>query len=183
MTVPDTGYPKITESGDLHPASATGVLTEEGVQAPIDRAELARSLRPFGRSTTLPAAAYTDPEVFRWEQRAALAGSWVCVGREDELLIGRVTQQAMVIGDVSVVLTRTDGTLRGFANTCPHRGHELLAEGARRILLIAPKPLLGQWKQELFQLFDIVAQEAEPLVHLHRDLHAARRVQPQRRRT
>jgi hypothetical protein len=36
---------------------------------------------------------------------------------------------------------------------------QLLAEGARRILLIAPKPLLGQWRQELFQLFDIEAVE------------------------
>jgi superfamily II DNA or RNA helicase len=36
---------------------------------------------------------------------------------------------------------------------------QLLAEGARRVLLIAPKPLLGQWRQELFQLFDIEAHE------------------------
>ncbi|MEO8179431.1 MAG: SNF2-related protein [Deltaproteobacteria bacterium] len=36
---------------------------------------------------------------------------------------------------------------------------QLLAEGAPRILLIAPKPLLGQWRQELFQLFDIEAHE------------------------
>src|ERR1043165_95217 len=27
---------------------------------------------------------------------------------------------------------------------------QLLAEGAKRVLLIAPKPLLGQWRQELF---------------------------------
>lgn len=41
---------------------------------------------------------------------------------------------------------------------------QLMAEGARRILLIAPKPLLGQWRQELFQLFDIESREAEPRV-------------------
>ncbi len=39
---------------------------------------------------------------------------------------------------------------------------QLLAEGARRVLLIAPKPLLGQWGQELFQLFDIQAREGQP---------------------
>ena len=39
---------------------------------------------------------------------------------------------------------------------------QLMAEGARRVLLIGPKPLLGQWKQELFQLFDLVAREGEP---------------------
>ncbi len=36
---------------------------------------------------------------------------------------------------------------------------QLRAEGARRVLLIAPKSLLGQWKQELFQLFDLRAKE------------------------
>src|SRR3954468_19222799 len=39
---------------------------------------------------------------------------------------------------------------------------QLLAEGARRVLLVAPKSLLGQWKQELFQLFDLEAREAPP---------------------
>jgi adenine-specific DNA-methyltransferase len=38
---------------------------------------------------------------------------------------------------------------------------QLLAEGARRVLLVAPKPLIGQWRQELFQLFDIDAHEAQ----------------------
>jgi hypothetical protein len=39
---------------------------------------------------------------------------------------------------------------------------QLLAEGARRVLLVAPKPLLGQWHQELFQLFELDAQHGEP---------------------
>jgi len=41
---------------------------------------------------------------------------------------------------------------------------QLLAEGAKRILLITPKPLLGQWRQELFQLFSIEAIEARAQV-------------------
>jgi hypothetical protein len=39
---------------------------------------------------------------------------------------------------------------------------QLFAESARRVLLVAPKPLLGQWRQELFQLFDIDAHEGQP---------------------
>ncbi len=39
---------------------------------------------------------------------------------------------------------------------------QLLAEGARRVLLVAPKSLIGQWRQELFQLFDLEAHEAQP---------------------
>src|SRR4051812_18302762 len=38
---------------------------------------------------------------------------------------------------------------------------QMLAEGASRVLLIAPKPLLGQWRQELFTLFDIEAREGQ----------------------
>jgi hypothetical protein len=38
---------------------------------------------------------------------------------------------------------------------------QLLAEGARRVLLITPTSVLGQWKQELFQLFDLEAREGE----------------------
>lgn len=36
---------------------------------------------------------------------------------------------------------------------------QMLAEGATRILLVGPKALLGQWRQELFTLFDIEARE------------------------
>ncbi|HEX8620039.1 MAG TPA: SNF2-related protein [Thermoanaerobaculia bacterium] len=41
---------------------------------------------------------------------------------------------------------------------------QMRAEGARRVLLVAPKPLLGQWRQELFQLFNIDAVEGEPRI-------------------
>ena len=37
---------------------------------------------------------------------------------------------------------------------------QLPAEGASRILIIVPRPLLGQWQDELYTLFGIVAHEA-----------------------
>lgn len=43
---------------------------------------------------------------------------------------------------------------------------QLRAEGAARILLITPKALLGQWREELFTLFSITATEYEPGVDL-----------------
>lgn len=43
---------------------------------------------------------------------------------------------------------------------------QLLAEGAERVLLITPKALLGQWRQELFTLFSITATEYAPGVDL-----------------
>ena len=39
---------------------------------------------------------------------------------------------------------------------------QLLAEGVRRVLLVTPKSLVGQWRQELFTLFDLEVQEAQP---------------------
>ncbi len=38
---------------------------------------------------------------------------------------------------------------------------QLLTEGMRRILIIVPKPLLGQWRSELFTLFGIEAREVQ----------------------
>jgi Rieske 2Fe-2S family protein len=81
----------------------------------------------------LPAAAYTSEEVLAFERRNLFAGSWTCLGRTDELLPagpGRpVTQRALLVGDVSALLVRDGDRLRMFANTCRHRGHELLAVG------------------------------------------------------
>ena len=82
----------------------------------------------------LPSLAYTSPEVFAWEQRHLLAGSWTCLGRLVDLLPeedGRpTTQRALRVGDVPAILVRDGGELRMFANTCRHRGHELLPDGA-----------------------------------------------------
>lgn len=43
---------------------------------------------------------------------------------------------------------------------------QLIAEGATRILIISPRALLGQWRQELFTLFSIAATEYAPGVDL-----------------
>ncbi len=44
---------------------------------------------------------------------------------------------------------------------------QLMAEGAERILIVLPRPLLGQWQNELYDLFGIEAFEAaDPAVHL-----------------
>jgi glycine betaine catabolism A len=89
------------------------------------RAELGSRETP----AMLPALAYTSPEVLAWELRHVFAGTWACLGRLDELLPEGTSQRAVLVGDVGAVLTRDDGEVRMFANTCRHRGHELLATG------------------------------------------------------
>jgi Rieske 2Fe-2S family protein len=98
--------------------------------APIDPAALAQSLQPFGESRMLPRAAYVDPGVFAWEQQHFFGGSWMCVGRSDDVSAAG-DQRAEAVGPAGVLLVRgDDGELRAFANTCRHRGHELLGCGA-----------------------------------------------------
>ena len=110
--------------------------------APVDPEQLRRSLEPLGTATMLPAEAYTSAELLAWERRQLFAGTWSCLGRDEDLRAPRirpdrpVTQRAARVGDVGVLLTWTpsgDGTaaddLRAFANTCRHRGHELLPAG------------------------------------------------------
>jgi Rieske 2Fe-2S family protein len=99
-------------------------------RAPIDQAGLAAALRPFGESRMLPRAAYVDPAVFGWEQRHFFGGGWACAGHSSQVAQPG-DQRAEQIGTGSVLLVRgDDGILRAFANTCRHRGHELLASGA-----------------------------------------------------
>ena len=96
---------------------------------PIARELLAPSLAPFGRSSTLPAGAYTDPSVLRWERERFFDRSWVCVGRAAGLERSG-DQRALPLGHESVLLVRgEDGALRAFYNVCRHRGHELLPVG------------------------------------------------------
>jgi glycine betaine catabolism A len=78
--------------------------------------------------TMLPPDSYTSPEVLAWERRHLYAGSWTCLGRLDDLLRPGITQRAVMVGDVSALLLQREGVVRMFANTCRHRGHELLPE-------------------------------------------------------
>jgi phenylpropionate dioxygenase-like ring-hydroxylating dioxygenase large terminal subunit len=108
--------------------------------APLDRGELELALRPFGESRMLPRAAYVDPAVFAWEQRHFFGGGWLCVARSEQLPQPG-DQRAESTGEGSVLLVRgEDGELRAFANSCRHRGHELLpcGQGARDKAIICP---------------------------------------------
>lgn len=94
---------------------------------PFDPRDLEACLTPPGR--TLPGAAYTSDEVLAWERNGFFEGSWTCVGRAANLA-GPGDQRAVKVGAEAILLVRgQDGELRGFFNTCRHRGHELLPCG------------------------------------------------------
>ena len=94
---------------------------------PFRPEQLEACLIPPGR--TLPAEAYISDEVFAWETERFLQGSWFCLGRSSDLARPG-DRRAVRIGTEGVLLARgSDGALRGFFNTCRHRGHELVACG------------------------------------------------------
>ncbi len=103
--------------------------------APIDASKLQSVLAPtLGASRTLPAEAYLSQAMFDWEQERFFEGSWVCVGRAEDL--GEPgDQEAIRIGREGILLLRDrDARLRAFYNVCRHRGHELLEPGESRNL-------------------------------------------------
>lgn len=101
-------------------------MFKQRVPAPVPAADLAAALAPFGESRMLPREAYVDPAVFEWEQHNIFNG-WTCVGHASDLAaVG--SQKAVGTGANGMLLVRgEDDTVRAFANTCRHRGHELLA--------------------------------------------------------
>jgi Rieske 2Fe-2S family protein len=107
--------------------------------APLPTADIDATLAEFGSSRMLPRAAYVDPAVFEWEQRQIFS-AWQCVGYADDLPEPGA-QRAVSVGNGGVLLTRDeDGAVHAFANTCRHRGHELLAcgESAKRRSIVCP---------------------------------------------
>jgi hypothetical protein len=81
---------------------------------PIARELLAPSLNPFGRSITLPAAAYTDWSVFRWEQEHFFQESWICgplSPREDAVYqLITIVANGYLEGKVSRLASRVTAT-------------------------------------------------------------------------
>jgi phenylpropionate dioxygenase-like ring-hydroxylating dioxygenase large terminal subunit len=96
--------------------------------APVPRDDLDAALAEFGHSRMLPRAAYVDPAVFAWEQRH-IFDAWTCVGYAADLPEPG-SQRAVSVGTGGILLTRDEtGQVHAFANSCRHRGHELLPCG------------------------------------------------------
>jgi Rieske 2Fe-2S family protein len=81
----------------------------------------------------LPAHWYYDTDHYRRELRAIWYRQWVYVARSSEVSGARAFR-AVALGDQQLLLVRDEtGTLRGFHNTCRHRGAALCRESAGRL--------------------------------------------------
>jgi len=94
---------------------------------PFSADEIRAVLEPFASARPLPPRAYRDEAVLAFERAAVFgAGSWLCVGREDEIaepgqwLLAPLTEEGIL------VVRGADGEVRAFYNVCPHRGATLV---------------------------------------------------------
>jgi glycine betaine catabolism A len=88
---------------------------------------------------TLPQPFYSDPDIFDFDLAEVYGRSWLMLGFESELPEAG-SYLAVTIGQSSVLVVRgRDAVIRGFHNTCRHRGSQICEEGhGRAAKLICP---------------------------------------------
>lgn len=78
----------------------------------------------------LPAEAYFDPRLYENDLRKIWSRNWVYVGRSGTVATPR-SFRTFELGDQRILLVRDEGgVLRGFHNTCRHRGAALCRESS-----------------------------------------------------
>jgi choline monooxygenase len=84
--------------------------------------------RPLAHASTIPAAWYTDRELYELERRAVFGRTWQAVGRREVLSEPGSYLTADVAGEPVLAVRGDDGELRAFFNVCRHRAAPLLTE-------------------------------------------------------
>jgi Rieske 2Fe-2S family protein len=114
-------------------------MTTRNAALPLSRADVEAALAPIEQARMLPAAAYTDPGVLAWEREHVFDHGWVAACHAGALAAPG-SQVATSLGHGSALVVRDGAAIRGFANVCRHRGHELLQvdESACRAAIVCP---------------------------------------------
>ncbi|MFO0996354.1 MAG: aromatic ring-hydroxylating dioxygenase subunit alpha [Alphaproteobacteria bacterium] len=85
-----------------------------------------RVRQPVSEAEGLPAWCYTSEAWLAAERGRLFRPHWACVGRADQIAAPGDYMVRSVAGASLIVLRDRDGAVRAFANTCRHRGAELL---------------------------------------------------------
>lgn len=113
----------------------------------MDQDKLRHLLDSRRKWHSLPQAFYVDREIFEFEQEAIFGHSWAMIGFEAQLdKVGAYI--ATKIGNTPVLVLRTsNGTIRGFHNSCRHRGAQICETGSGKVArLTCP---YHQWTYDL----------------------------------
>ena len=93
------------------------------------RQQLAAVLPDENLSLGIPPACYADAGLLALEQRAVFQQGWIALGRVDRWP-GEGDYSALEIGRVPLIVVRNkSGELKAFANSCRHRGSQILTGG------------------------------------------------------
>ena len=114
----------------MQPADSRETPRMIGPQSAII-ADLRRVAPPANRSPTLPPAVYTDPDVVGLERDRLFRRGWVGCGRSDRWPSAGSCVPVDIAGAPVLIARDGTGTLHAFANSCRHRGTELVGEPCR----------------------------------------------------
>jgi phenylpropionate dioxygenase-like ring-hydroxylating dioxygenase large terminal subunit len=79
------------------------------------------------RSLGIPPACYADEDILRQERRAVFHRGWVGLGRSDRWLQAGDYSAMDIAGIPIFVIRNKAGELKAFANSCRHRGSQMLS--------------------------------------------------------
>jgi phenylpropionate dioxygenase-like ring-hydroxylating dioxygenase large terminal subunit len=94
--------------------------------------------KPLLEAETMPAFTYTSPEFYRREVERIWRKVWNFVGSADQIRSKGDYFTLNFAGVPVIVLRDQEGTIRAFANTCRHRGSELLEGTGNCKLIVCP---------------------------------------------
>lgn len=94
--------------------------------------------RPLLEAETLPAWCYRSEAFFAREMERVFRPAWRFVGRADELDAPGAYLSVWTAAGPALVVRSEDGKIRAFANTCRHRGAELVSGSGRCKALVCP---------------------------------------------
>ncbi len=92
--------------------------------------------RGTGETRSLPASAYTDPQLYEDEMREVFERGWALVGHVSELAEPGQYVATNIGREPVVVMRGSDGKLRALSNVCRHRGSTIVggAGTARKVI-------------------------------------------------
>ncbi len=108
--------------------SGNGVL-----RSPVSAEEVAAVRRPTAAAALLPPRVYHDPEVLAYELEEWFAKGWLCVGREEDILLSGQYFLTKLLDEDIIVVRDNDGLVKAFFNFCRHRGATLVTERSGRL--------------------------------------------------
>jgi Phenylpropionate dioxygenase and related ring-hydroxylating dioxygenases, large terminal subunit len=85
-------------------------------------------MRPTGKASGLPSAAYTDPQFLALEEKLLFAPGWIYAGRAAELAQPGDIRPVKIAGQPVLLLRNRSGEIKAFHNVCSHRNALLLRE-------------------------------------------------------